>query len=206
MQLSRSKESLRKDNSSDVVYEMLPGRKNGGQYSEPGRSSAMAERHKPVTEDISAQQVWTVLSRCARTLGLLAEDSIAGSGLGLTDFMVLESLLHKGPLTITQIQEKVLLASGSMTAAIDRLERQGWLERKASAGDRRARVLELTREGRAVIGAAFERHARDLESAMEVLSAEERRELYELARRLGLWVAEKRQAKRVEEQGNRSER
>jgi len=56
---------------------------------------------------------------------LLVEQSITSAGLCLTDFAALEALLHKGPLTITQIQEKVLLVSGSMTAAIDRLEKRG---------------------------------------------------------------------------------
>jgi MarR family 2-MHQ and catechol resistance regulon transcriptional repressor len=144
------------------------------------------------TEPKSAQQLWIVLARCNRALGLVAEDSIAGSGLGLTDFMVLESLLHKGPLTITQIQDKVLLASGSMTAAIDRLERQGWLIRTTTAEDRRARVLELTSAGRQVIRTAFARHAKDLEAAMDILTAGERKQLYALARRLGRSVAEKR--------------
>ncbi len=158
---------------------------------------------KRAAEAKSAQQLWTVLSRCNRALSLLAEDSIAGSGLGLTDFMVLEALLHKGPLTITQIQEKVLLASGSMTAAIDRLERQGWLVRTTKAEDRRARLLELTREGRQVIRAAFARHAKDLEAAMDGLTASERKQLYALARKLGLSVAEKRQARRAQGHGSK---
>jgi MarR family 2-MHQ and catechol resistance regulon transcriptional repressor len=42
----------------------------------------------------------------------------------LTDFVALEALLNEGSLTITQIQEKVGLASGSMTAAVDRLEKK----------------------------------------------------------------------------------
>lgn len=156
----------------------------------------MAMGRKAAAKDVTAQRLWMVLSRCTRTLTFVAEDSIAGSGLGVTDFMVLEALLHKGPLTITEIQEKVLLASGSMTAAIDRLERQGWLVRTAAAGDRRARVLELTREGRAVIRAAFAQHAKDLEAAVEVLSASEREQFYGLARKLGRAVAEKRRASR----------
>lgn len=152
----------------------------------------MAMSRKAAANEVTAQRLWMVLSRCTRTLTFVAEDSIAGAGLGLTDFMVLEALLHKGPLTITQIQEKVLLASGSMTAAIDRLERQGWLVRTAAAEDRRARVLELTREGRAVIRGAFAQHAKDLEAAVEVLSASERAQLYGLARKLGRAVAEGR--------------
>ena len=42
--------------------------------------------------------------------GILAERSIADSGLCLSDFAVLEALLHQGPLTISEIQAKVLLA------------------------------------------------------------------------------------------------
>ena len=54
------------------------------------------------------------------------------SGLGLTDFAVLEALLHKGPLTITEIHRKVLLALGSITAAVDRPEKKGLIIRTAA--------------------------------------------------------------------------
>ena len=68
---------------------------------------------------ITAPRLWLVITKSYRVLSLLAEQSIAKAGLCLTDFAALEALLHKGPLTISQIQEKVLLASGSMTAAVD---------------------------------------------------------------------------------------
>src|SRR3989442_7120502 len=84
-----------------------------------------------------------------RVLSLRAEESIVSAGLCLTDFAALEALLHKGPLTITEIQQKVLLASGSMTAAIDRLEKLGLVARRLSTDDRRARIVELTGEGKA---------------------------------------------------------
>jgi MarR family 2-MHQ and catechol resistance regulon transcriptional repressor len=122
----------------------------------------------------------------------IAERSVAESGLGLSDFAALEALLHKGPLTITGIQAKVLLASGSMTAAVDRLERKGLVIRKAAPGDRRAKVLELTSEGRRVVAAAFRRHAAELEAGMAILSATEKRQLYGLLKKLGLFAAEGR--------------
>ena len=62
---------------------------------------------------MTAPKLWMVLARCHHTLALLVERDIAGLGLCLSDFMVLEALLHKGPLTISEIQAKVLLASGS---------------------------------------------------------------------------------------------
>ena len=139
---------------------------------------------------MEAPRLWIVLSRCYRAVSQIAESSIAGAGLGLSDFAALEALLHKGPLTITEIQAKVGLASGSMTAAIDRLERKGLITRKPTPSDRRAKLLELTPGGRRVVQAAFGRHAAELEAAMSVLNGAEKRQLYGLLRRLGLFAAE----------------
>ena len=138
---------------------------------------------------VQAPRLWLVLSRCYRTLSHIAERSIAETGLGLTDFAALEALLHKGPLTITEIQSKVLLASGSMTAAVDRLEKKGFIKRGASSTDRRAKVLRLTPEGKRVVEVAFNRHAAEFESIANVLSADEKRDLYALLKKLGLFAA-----------------
>ena len=108
---------------------------------------------------MTAPRLWLVLSRCHRALSQIAERSIQDAGLGLTDFAALEALLHKGPLTITEIQGKVLLASGSMTAAVDRLEEKGLIKRGPAPSDRRAKILHLTPEGRRVVKTAFRRHA-----------------------------------------------
>jgi len=109
--------------------------------------------------------------------------------LCLTDFAALEALLHKGPLTITEIHTKVPLALGSMTAAVDRLEEKGLIIRTPARDDRRAKVLKLTPEGRRVVEAAFSRHAAELESAMVVLTASEKRQLHGMLKKLGLFAA-----------------
>jgi MarR family 2-MHQ and catechol resistance regulon transcriptional repressor len=139
---------------------------------------------------VEAPRLWIVLSRCHRALSRIAERSVADLGLGLSDFAALEALLHKGPMSITEIQAKVLLASGSMTAAVDRLERKGLLTRASAKGDRRAKLLELTPEGRRVVAAAFRRNAAELETAMAVLNDAEKRRLYALLKKLGLFAAE----------------
>jgi MarR family transcriptional regulator, 2-MHQ and catechol-resistance regulon repressor len=140
---------------------------------------------------ITAPQLWLVITRSHHALRILAEQSITNAGLCLTDFAALEALLHKGPLTISQIQEKVLLASGSMTAAIDRLEKRGLVVRKFTPSDRRARVVELTQEGKRVAAEYFEKHARDLEALMSALSAEEKRQVYASLKKLGLLAEQK---------------
>src|SRR5258708_35342764 len=123
------------------------------------------------SDRITAPRLWLVIIRSHRALTRLAEESITRAGLCLTDFAVLEALLHKGPLTISEIQEKVLLASGSMTAAVDRLEKLGLVVRESSPSDRRARVVELTPEGKRLAASCFEQHAKDLEALMPALSA-----------------------------------
>src|ERR1700726_1716998 len=142
-------------------------------------------------DSISAPRLWLVLMRSHRALSLLAAASIAKAGLGLTDFAALEALLNKGPLTISEIQDKVLLASGSMTAAVDRLEKLGLVVRKASPSDRRARVVELTPQGKRLAASCFEKHAKDLEALMSVLSEKEREQLYGSVKKLGLLAARK---------------
>jgi MarR family 2-MHQ and catechol resistance regulon transcriptional repressor len=140
---------------------------------------------------ISAPRLFLVLMRSHRALSLLAEESIRKVGLCLTDFAALEALLHKGPLTISDIQDKVLLASGSMTAAVDRLEKLGLVVRKASPSDRRARVVELTPQGKRLAASCFEQHAKDLEALISEFSEKEKEQAYRSLKKLGLLAAKK---------------
>src|ERR1700676_5461318 len=137
---------------------------------------------------VEAPRLWLVLARCHRVLSQVAEHSIDEAGLCLSGFAALEALLHKGPLTITEIQGKVLLASGSMTAAVDRLEKKGLIKRGPALSDRRAKVLHLTPEGRREEESAFSRHAAELESATAGLKPSEKRRLYALLKKLGLFA------------------
>jgi len=131
------------------------------------------------------------MMRSHRAISLLAAQNIAKAGLCLTDFAALEALLHRGPLTISEIQNKVLLASGSMTAAIDRLEKLKLVTRKSSPSDRRARLVKLTPEGKRLAASCFKQHAEDLEELMSVLSMRQKREVYDCLKKLGLLAARK---------------
>ena len=132
--------------------------------------------------------VWLVLSKASRAVERNALNSISSLGLGLSDFAVLELLLHKGPQPVNVIGKKVLLASGSTTAAVDRLEVRGLVERTPDPDDRRSRIVKLTASGREVIEKAFAQHAKDIEETMAVLKPAERRELARLLKKVGLWA------------------
>jgi MarR family transcriptional regulator, 2-MHQ and catechol-resistance regulon repressor len=110
---------------------------------------------------------------------------VNGTELGLSDFGVLEALLHKGPLPISALGKKVLLSSGSMTTAVDRLERSGYVERAATSADRRSRIVHLTEEGSKLIRKVFAEHERDMERVFSLLDKSERKALAGLLRKLG---------------------
>jgi MarR family 2-MHQ and catechol resistance regulon transcriptional repressor len=140
-------------------------------------SLATAKSPKP-------EHLWVALSHCYRAMSTLIEQSFEGAGISLTDFMLLEALLHKGPMSIREIQSSALLATGSMTAAVDRLEAKGLIVRTLSKHDRRARVLELTPDGKTLISSVFRQHSDNLKSWMNVLSADERSGTFASLRKL----------------------
>jgi len=133
----------------------------------------------------TATSVWIALWRARDAMNRVAQQSMAEVGLGLSDFGVLEVLLHLGPSSPSVLAEKIGLTSGSTTSALDRLELRGLLRRDPGDSDRRGRVVSLTGEGRAVIGPAYEVHAQDIARVMDdALTPKERTQLFALLRKV----------------------
>jgi len=137
-------------------------------------------------QDTSGVHVWLVLSKAFRALAAHTEKglNLGRTGLGDSDFRVLEALLHKGPLPVNTIGPKVWLTPGSISVAVDRLARTALVRRK-NTDDRRVRMVELTPKGRALITKTFRDHAAAMEEAAGVLSKEERLMLLRLLKKLG---------------------
>jgi MarR family 2-MHQ and catechol resistance regulon transcriptional repressor len=127
-----------------------------------------------------------ILGRAVQAIEKVDRASISGTGLNASDFSIMEALLHKGPLPINIIGEKVLLTSGSMTAAANRLEAKGLIKRIQDPSDGRCFYLHLTKPGRHLIKKAFEAHSHNLEKIVAALSAAERRELVRLLKKMGM--------------------
>src|SRR5258708_40034645 len=70
-----------------------------------------------------ALDLFIVLSRAYNWVNAHAVRDIRCHGLNPTEFGILEALYHKGPLPLQQIGEKVLISSGNITYAVDKLER-----------------------------------------------------------------------------------
>jgi MarR family 2-MHQ and catechol resistance regulon transcriptional repressor len=90
---------------------------------------------------------------------------------------------------VNTIGDLVRLTSGSITAAVDRLESHGLVQRCNHATDRRARVVHLTDDGRKLIEPAYTEHAAAMDRAAGGLTPDERRHAVELLKKLGLHAA-----------------
>ena len=127
-----------------------------------------------------------MLGKAFRALATRAEESLnlGGTGLGDSEFRVLEVLLHRGSLPVNTIGPKVWLTPGSISVAVDRLEKKALVKRR-NTDDRRVRLVELTAKGRALITRTFREHAAAMEVAAGILSKEERLVLLQLLKKLG---------------------
>lgn len=134
---------------------------------------------------VTGSYIRLILWKAYKSVEAVDRASIASTGLCLSDFAVLEVLLHKGPQPISMIGQKVLLTSGSITTAIDRLQTKQLVIRERDPEDGRVFRVRLTLKGRKLIEEAFTEHAGNLETVVDVLTVEERRELVRLLKLLG---------------------
>jgi MarR family 2-MHQ and catechol resistance regulon transcriptional repressor len=143
----------------------------------------VAKEEKPA--DVSGTHLWLVLMKAHQTLERLAIRSIESLEVGLSDFGVLELLLHKGPQAVNEIGRRIGLTSGAITTAVDRLESRGLVTREAHVGDRRARIVKLTARGEKEAVKVFAGHKTAMDRVASGLSKTERATLIQLLKKLG---------------------
>jgi len=129
--------------------------------------------------------VWIVMMKAMRALTRYASAGIEDTGLGLSDFGVLELLVHKGPLPVNAIGPMVDLTPGSISIAVDRLVAKGLVSRVESAEDRRVRIVSLTSRGKDVIVSAFRKHSGQMKKVFSDLNPEELRSLEVALKKVG---------------------
>jgi MarR family 2-MHQ and catechol resistance regulon transcriptional repressor len=132
-----------------------------------------------------AEYAWLVMMKAMRALTRYAAAGIEQTGLGLSDFGVLEILLHKGTLPVNTIGPIVDLTAGSVSIAVDRLFAKGLVSRVGSAEDRRVRIVALTPRGKSLIDSAFRKHSLQMKRVFSELSPEELRDLETALKKVG---------------------
>jgi MarR family 2-MHQ and catechol resistance regulon transcriptional repressor len=148
---------------------------------------------------------WLVMIKAMQAISRYALANLEESGLGDSDFRILEVLLHKGPLPVNVIGPKVNLTPGSISVAVDRLVSKGLVSRVESAEDRRIRIVALTHRGKGVITPIFRAHAATMEKIFAGLSSGELRLLEQSLKQIGKQaesLLEQRIAERRSEKGH----
>lgn len=142
-----------------------------------------------VKKDIEQSlKLFIVLTKTFRTINDYVNEHLQKHGLNPTEFAVIELLYHKGEQPLQQIGGKILLASGSITYVVDKLECKGYIQRVACPKDRRVTYGKITEKGEKLMENIFSYHEQRIHKIMSVLSKEEKETAIYLLKKLGLSV------------------
>lgn len=133
-------------------------------------------------------KLYIVLSRAHKAINEVTNQFFQENGLNPTEFAVLELLYHKGRQPLQQIGNKILLASGSITYVIDKLEKRGFLQRLACPNDRRVTYAEISEKGNDFMAELFPRHEVQLNRLVSSLDEGEKDQAIQLLKKLGLSI------------------
>jgi len=141
--------------------------------------------------DVSSSEVVARLLRAARLLEeLFATQLRRSAGMPIAnvgDFDLLHALRRSGPpyaMTPGQLRRALVVSSAGLTGRLNRLEREGWIERGPSPIDGRSTLVSLTEEGRASFDRTVERHFGLERDVLSVLEPKERSVIADALRKL----------------------
>ena len=139
----------------------------------------------PLSQHRLALATYVRLMRAANAARTQASRHLGNTGLTLTQFAVLEALYHLGPMSLSDIAQKILTSGGNLTMVVGNLERLGLAHRQRCPEDRRMLIVVLSAKGKALIRKIFPEHAEAITEFMGALSAAEQEQLGDLCRKLG---------------------
>jgi len=141
---------------------------------------------KPESSSYRSLNTYTKLMRASESVTSRVGRKMSDAGLTISQFGVLEALLHKGDMCQRDVAAKILKSTGNITMVIDNLEKQGLVKRERSLEDRRYCTVLLTEKGRTVIEAAFAEVEAAIVKEMDALTDDEQELLGKLCKKLGL--------------------
>ncbi|PXA80234.1 MarR family transcriptional regulator [Auritidibacter sp. NML120779] len=134
--------------------------------------------------DVSAMGVVGRVQRAGHLLGAAIASNLASVNLEPWEFDVLATLRRAGELTAGELTRASMVTSGAMTNRVDRLIQRGLVARRPNPQSRRAVLIDLTDDGRAVVDEALIGHIGNLDALAAYLSESERRQLAALLKKL----------------------
>ena len=146
----------------------------------------MSTKYRGSEKEIRALDSYIKLVRATEAVNARTSQNFLAAGLTVSQFGVLEALLHGGPLCQRDLARKILKSTGNITMVIDNLEKRQLVQRERDAEDRRFITIRLTDAGRELIDSIFPQQVSAILAEMESLTDQEQEELGRLCRKLGL--------------------
>ena len=143
---------------------------------------------KRLNEDRVDLKLMIVLFKAHQSLVEFIKDDIKDCNLDLNEFSVLEVIYHKKELTVQEINEKVLVASSSLSYILQKLEKRNLIQRKKCQRDKRVSYISLTDDGYSFSNDLFPKHYDNLKEMFKVLSSEEKESAKEILKKLGYFI------------------
>jgi DNA-binding MarR family transcriptional regulator len=100
-------------------------------------------------------QTWVQLVRTMARMERRLEQALEAHGLSVPQFDILATLGFEQGITQQELAERLLVTKGNICGMIDRMEANGWVERRPDPEDRRVNRLFLTRQGQTRLAQAM---------------------------------------------------
>jgi DNA-binding MarR family transcriptional regulator len=129
-------------------------------------------------------QSWIQLARTFTRIARKLDQLLEVHGLSIAQFEVLATLGHEENITQQELAERLLVTKGNVCGMIDRMEGNGWVQRRPDREDRRANRLFLTGSGKRLLASSLPDQKRVLEAVFGVLQERELQSLFQVLGRL----------------------
>jgi DNA-binding MarR family transcriptional regulator len=138
----------------------------------------------PERLDDSVIKIERSLRHVAFIIKKRGRDILVDFGITTPQFAALLALRENPNITMGELCDKLFLACSTATDLVDRMEKNGFLERKRDSQDRRVIRLSISERGQQVISEVVAARRRYVSSILEKLDEEEISQLAQSLERL----------------------
>jgi DNA-binding MarR family transcriptional regulator len=125
----------------------------------------------------SIQQIHNIVNR-------IVSKKLAQWGLSVPKYGIIRQLYDHDTLPLSKLSRLIFRGNSNMTTLVDRMERDGIVQRVGHENDRRVKVLRLTEKGRVLAPKVIKEYRSFLHEMMSCIPRSEQRKLVDSLSRL----------------------
>lgn len=104
--------------------------------------------------------------------------------LTFSQFMVLEALYSKGPMSVGEVRDRILSSVGTIPLIINNLVKMNYVRRFTDIKDKRICMLDLTKDGYNLINKIAPKNEKNIIDTLDVLTESEKNELLRILKKI----------------------